>query len=263
MALSLLSCGQKIAVSQENEKAKVKEIPAAAPEAQPPESKLAVELPKSVDLRPQMKEWGLTPASQGRRNTCSVFVTAGALEFAASKHLGKPTPLSVEYLNWACNQVIGNKTDDRGQFFHHLLKGYEQHGICPSVDMPYEKSFQGELAPSAAASESAKGILGLRLRVHWINPLKKKPGLTDEQLLEMKEVLAKGYPVAAGSGHSLLVVGYEDDLEKNDAAAEAKHPPTGKFLVKDSGKGKYGSVDYATMKEKFGDVFWVEVPGGK
>src|SRR5438132_10068920 len=69
---------------------------------------LQSDLPKSVDLRRQFKEWKLLPKSQGHRNTCSVFTTTAALEFAVSKHTGRGTRLSVEYLNWACNQVIHN-----------------------------------------------------------------------------------------------------------------------------------------------------------
>ena len=98
---------------------------------------MKTELPATVDLRPVFKRWNLCLKSQGARNTFSVFVTTGALEFAASKHYSKGTRLSVEYLNWACNQVIRNQKDDRGQFFHDLLKGFQKHGICSEVNMPY------------------------------------------------------------------------------------------------------------------------------
>ena len=112
-------------------------------------------LPDAVDLRPAFKKLGLKPRWQGHRPSCSVFTTAGALEFAASKHLGKPTVLSVEYLNWAANQVIGNKTKDRGQFFRHLLKGFERYGICPESDMPYQPRFDPQNQPSKEARKSA------------------------------------------------------------------------------------------------------------
>src|SRR5207244_9836536 len=135
-------------------------------------------------------------------NTCSVFVTAGALEFALSKHFNRGFPVSVEYLNWACNNVIGNKTDDRGQFFHDLLKGYEQYGVCFEGDMPYRPRFEPELRPTLQALARAKEVNGLEFKVHWGNPWKPQPGLTEEHLKEIKRVLAKGYPVAAGSSHS-------------------------------------------------------------
>ena len=65
-------------------------------------------LPEKVDLRPQFAKWKLPPRAQGARNTCSVFVTVGAFEFALSKQHDRAMPLSVEYSNWACNQVLHN-----------------------------------------------------------------------------------------------------------------------------------------------------------
>jgi hypothetical protein len=96
-------------------------------------------LPVQVDLRTQFAKWKLPPRGLGTRNTCSVFVTVGAFEFALSKQHDRGMPLSVEYSNWACNQVIRNSTRDRGQFFHDLLKGYEKHGLCRDELMPYEE----------------------------------------------------------------------------------------------------------------------------
>jgi hypothetical protein len=215
------------------------------------DAKQATKLPKSVDLRPQLKTWGLQPRSQEARNTCSVFVTTAALEFAVSKHFRRGTPLSVEYLNWACNQVIKNQTEDRGQFFHDLLKGYEEHGICLDVNMPYQKKFDPKLKPSEKAIQKGKEIRGLELQVHWINPWKPQPGLTDDHLREIKAVLAKGYPVAAGSSHSRLIVGYVDD---------ARQPGGGLFLTKDSGAAAYNTITFEFAKERVGDVFWVEAP---
>lgn len=213
------------------------------------EGKQPTKLPKSVDLRPQLKKWGLEPRSQGARNTCSVFVTTGALEFAVSKHFGRGTALSVEYLNWASSDVTGNPTD--GGFFHDLLKGFEQHGICLEPAMPYQKQFDPKLKPSEKAKEKAKEIHELDLHIRWINPWKPKPGLTEEHLQEMKAVLAKGYPVAAGSSHSRLFVGYVDDT---------RQPGGGLFVTKDSGAAAYNTLTYEFVNEKVGDVFWVEAP---
>lgn len=53
-------------------------------------------LPAEVDLRPLFAKWEMPPKSQGRRNTCSVFVTVGAFEFALSKRHDRAMPLSVE-----------------------------------------------------------------------------------------------------------------------------------------------------------------------
>ena len=69
----------------------------------------------------------------------------------------------------------------------------------------------------------------------------------------VKETLARGYPVAAGSHHSLLLVGYKPDPTQ---------PGGGVFLTRDSGKGRYSSVSYEHVKEQMGGFFCVEPPAG-
>ena len=206
-------------------------------------------LPAAVDLRPKFADFGLAPRSQGRRNTCSVFTTVGALEFAASRRAAAGKPLSVEYLNWACNQVIGNKTQDRGQFFHHLLQAFQEYGVCAAADMPYGRRFDPELAPAPEVVAKARELVAGGLAIHWIRPLTKEQGLSDEQFREVKTVLAQGWPVAAGSDHSRLLVGYQDD---------AAQPGGGTFVTKDSGAGGYGQVTYEFVRTRVGDAFWVE-----
>ncbi len=207
-------------------------------------------LPPKVDLRSQLDRWKLSPRNQGQRNTCSVFVTVGAFEFALSKHHDQGMPLSVEYANWACNRIIRNRTADRGQFFHDLLKGYERHGLCREDLMPYEATFRNT-SPSEAARTDAKAAQGLGFQVHWIRPWSKDSGLTEQQFDETRRTLASGWPVCAGSDHSRLLVGYEDD---------ALHPGGGKFMTRDSGFGGYGEVSYEWARQHVYDLFWVELP---
>ncbi len=221
------------------------------PAAPPAKAAPGRDLPGSVDLRKALDDLGLDPRCQGARNTCSVLTTTGALEFAVAKHRGKGVPLSPEFLNWACNRVIGNTKDDRGQFFHHLLQGFEKDGICAESEMPYRERFDPAYAPSVGAVRSAKAIRDLGLRIHWINPWKPQQGLTEEQFLEVRRVLAAGWPVAAGSDHSRLLVGY---------AVDGKAAGGGRFLAKDSGSGSYNEVTFEFVRTKVGDVFWVETP---
>ncbi|MDH7503015.1 MAG: hypothetical protein QHJ82_09955 [Verrucomicrobiota bacterium] len=49
---------------------------------------LQKELPKSVDLRPELDRFSLAPRQQGSRPTCSVFTVVGAIEFAVAKRQG-------------------------------------------------------------------------------------------------------------------------------------------------------------------------------
>jgi hypothetical protein len=208
-------------------------------------------LPTRVDLRPQMTEWGLVPRRQGRRNTCSVFATTGVFEFAASKQNNKGTRFSVEYLNWACNEVINNHTQDRGQFFRDLLRAYEKHGICSESEMAYTRRFDPELKPSDAAIASAQKNRDLAFKVHWLRRWRNPPGLKEWNLRDIKQVLASGYPVAAGASHSRIIVGYEDD---------AKQPAGGIFHTQDSGSGRFDKVTYEFALKEMNDLFWVEAP---
>ena len=210
-------------------------------------------LPTTVDLRPQFEAWKLPPRRQGRRNTCSVFVTVGAFEYALSKHRAEGVALSVEYLNWACNQGIGNTTTDRGQFFHDLLKGYEQHGLCRDELMPYERRFHNT-QPEDMARDEAKSIRESNFQIHWIRQWSNKSGLTEEQFSAIRTTLAAGWPVCAGSNHSRLFVGYVDDPDLAGG---------GKFLTRDSGLGRYDEVTYEWAREHIYDLFWVELSAEK
>ena len=117
--------------------------------------------PNGADLRPNFKRWQLKPKHQGARNTCSVCVVTSAFEYALSRQEDRGVPLSAEYLNWGCNQVIQNTTDDRGQFFYDLLKGYEQYGICPEEKMPYELKFTNA-QPSTRSEEHTSELQSQR-----------------------------------------------------------------------------------------------------
>ena len=210
------------------------------------------ELPQQVDLRPIFEKFSLGPRIQGDRGTCSVFTTTSALEFALAKRRGKGAVLSVEFLNWAANQVTNVKPPSDGQFFKDCIAGFEAHGICHEEDMPYHVRWDPAVRPSPQALKAAKALHARNAKhfvVHWINPLKKQPGLTVEQMREIRRVLAQGWPVAAGASHSRLLVGYEEDPAK---------PGGGFFITKDSGKGAWARVPWQFVQNNVGDVFWVE-----
>ncbi len=208
--------------------------------------------PDSVDLSPRFESMGLSPKRQGARNTCSVFTLSGALEFAVSARRGTGTRLSEEYLNWACNQVIGNRTQDRGQFFSDLWKGFERFGACEEKECPYAPAFDPSLEPTADAIASANRTRALGLRLHWIKRNNGKAGICDDHLEEMKRVLALGWPVCAGSGHSVLLTGYSDGwIREQD----------GWFLVRDSGGAPQARMPFEEAKSRLCDVLWIEAPG--
>ncbi|MCC7083804.1 MAG: hypothetical protein IT427_02225 [Pirellulales bacterium] len=214
-----------------------------------PAAQTADPLPAKVDLRPELEKYGLGPRQQGKRSTCSVFTTAAAYEFALAKHRGRGEPLSVEYLNWASNQLLG-RNEDLGQFFHHLVRAIGKYGACPEADMPYRQKFDPAFAPSDDAKKHAHEFGDLGFQVHWIKRFHPER-LSDEQFLEIKKTLARGFPVAAGASHSRLFVGYRDDPAKDGG---------GIFLTKDSGAGRFAEVTYEFAKKEVNDAYWVNIP---
>jgi hypothetical protein len=208
-----------------------------------------VPLTNAVNLRSSFEEFKLPVKRQGARNTCSVMTMVGAMEFAVSKKLNQGIPLSAEYLNWACNQVIHNSTQDRGQFFHDLLKGYETFGICTETEMPYTAKFTPDYEPSIAATNHAGVIRAYGLRAHWLKPFAPKPGVSDDVLEQVKATLRQGWPVCAGSFHSVLVIGYQD----TDSA-----PGGGQFYCRDSGQGRENTMSYQEAKGRLCDLLWFD-----
>jgi len=205
-------------------------------------------LPTGVDLRPEIKNLGLSQRRQGRRGTCSVFATVEAVEFACARQKGAGTALSVEFANWAANEATGRQDD--GDFFHNIIKGVEKHGLCPETEMPYHRRFSRETAPSKEAQQQAADFLEQNaLDFHRIKDWNRTPGLDDADLQKVKSVLASGYPISAGSYHSVLFVGFEDD---------ASLPGGGRLLISDSNL-KETEISYQAAKQRFCDLFWVSV----
>jgi hypothetical protein len=227
--------------------------------------------PTSVDLRPELEKLGLSVRGQGARPTCSVFTVVGALEFAASRKLDQTQRLSVEYLNWASDDVVGKAQD--GGFFSDLWRGFTRHGVCLEEVMPYAKKFKRSAAPDPAAAEAAKKAAELGLQFHWIKEWNVKTGLTAEQTAEIKRTLASGWPVCGGfrwpnreewkdgvlqmressevyDGHSVLLIGYKDD---------AALPGGGAYLIRNSdGKGNESWMPYAYAANFMNDAAWID-----
>ena len=227
---------------------------------------------KSVDLRTIFERWGLGVRRQGERGTCSVFTLADAGAFAlAARKGGDGTPLSVEFLNWAANQVRGRAGD--GGCFDELWRGYEARGICTERAMPYEATFDGQRCPSAAVQEEAETLRAAGLQLHWIKPWDPTCGVSDAQLAEIQRTLDGQVPVCGGflwpietpkcpggilemppregmrDGHSVLLAGYSDDPAQ---------PGGGLLVYRDTSKGYPGAaMTYAYALAYMNDAAWV------
>ena len=207
------------------------------------------ELPKKIDLRPQFRQWGLPIKPQGRRDTCAVFTLTGALEYALAAGIGQSgLRLSEEYLNWAADDVNGIKFD--GASYKDLISAFDKWGISLEKFLPYRERYNQNLQPSKSAFASAKEIWGLGFERHWIAE-RTENGLSDAQILEMKEVLAAGWPLCAyGVDHSILLVGYQDDSRLNGG---------GQFITRNSATQRYETIFYDASKTEFGSVLWIDL----
>lgn len=202
-----------------------------------------------VDLRPQFAAFNLPPRPQGARPTCSIFTTVAAIEFAFARATGRGERLSADYCNWAANAA--NARHDDGDFFHFALSGFVRFGICSEAAWPYAAQFRGdELPPPDALVDAGRHDAAQRaVRVRWIRPIAERPGLSDAEFDEVLATLRLGWPVAAGSGHSRLLVGY-----RVDATADGG----GVFLTLDSALARFAEVPAAFVRTQLYDVFVVE-----
>jgi hypothetical protein len=238
---------------------------AKAPAAKPP-----------VDLRPFLQQWTLDARTQGGRGTCSVFAMNAAIEYAVATKEQRGTRLSVEFLNWAANEIGGAAID--GGCFSDLWAGYTAHGVCPEADMPYSDGFDPARKPNKKAVADAMKVHALGLQIHWIKQWDPNRGASDEQIAQIKKTLKRRWPVCGGflwpkdegplwkkdvlqvcprsgvmDGHSVLLVGFQDDVSQ---------PGGGVFLIRNSaGPGRDGMLTYAYVRAYMNDAAWIDFPG--
>ncbi|MDH4241659.1 MAG: DUF2961 domain-containing protein, partial [Phycisphaerae bacterium] len=229
-------------------------------------------LANEVDLRPAFKKWGLGPRLQGKRSTCSVLTVAGAMEYALASKRDRGMQLSVEFLNWASNQALGVMQD--GGFFSDLWRGFTIYGVCPEHDMSYQEEFVPDLTPSEEVQDRSRNMLGIGFRPHWIKKWNPNTGLTEKQLVDIKQVLNRQWPVCGGfrwpkkpvrwkddvmetpppgdvfDGHSVLLVGYRDDPKK---------PGGGMFIFHNSkDNSRDGCMSYKYASTYMNDAVWID-----
>ena len=221
-------------------------------------------LPHKISLLAEFELFGLTPLAQGNRDVCSLFAITAVAEFERDRHAKNPQPrLSEEYLIWAAKEAVG-KSGDQAMFYEAVL-GLDHLGICPSELMPYTKEPGHHAKPSqrrlsrVGNSDIAGVPCGSR---RWSVDAK----LTEPEHLEIKRALAAGHPVACGlrwpnklqgsellkvpppqavfDGHSIVLVGFEDD---------PKQPGGGAFQFRNSdgpnwGERGYGLISYGYVR---------------
>lgn len=230
-------------------------------------------LPPMVDLRPEFKKLGLVPRSQNRAggsSVCSLFAITALANYELARKDPISPPLSEEFLVWAANEASGLKGDQA--MFYEAVHGLNTLGICSQSLMPFESTSDAKRVPTAKAKADAMRRCG-RWKVEWIKRWDLKQPLTDQQFEGIQRALSKGHPVAVGmrwqksdpvnmldvsvevfDGHSVVLVGYEQD---------AKKPGGGVFTFRNSGGAGWGSnghgtISYAYARAYINDALWLE-----
>ncbi|MDR1722829.1 MAG: C1 family peptidase, partial [Tannerella sp.] len=219
-------------------------------------------------LRPLFEEYGISVKDQGNRGTCSIFAVVGLIEFERAHVLKDTTRLSVEYLNWAANRIEG--VDEDGSFFHFAIDGLVKYGVCADDYMPYATRFSALAEPSEAAKQDAsQRRIGKQV---WIKKWDPTTGVTEEQLQAIRLELDYDHPVAIGfrwpkrdvnryldggelaivnsdqvyDGHSVLIVGYQDDSDT---------PGGGYLIFKNSHGEKFGDKGYGRIPYRYAEMY--------
>ncbi|MEP0843516.1 MAG: hypothetical protein HRF43_12510 [Phycisphaerae bacterium] len=232
-------------------------------------------LPAKADLAPRFTELGLTPRSQGKRDTCSLFAITSAANFEwAQSRKGDAKPLETEFLVWAAKEACAKSRDQA--MFYEALAGLNAFGICEEGLMEYGPTAGGDRKPSPEAVKNA-AVLANRWKAHWIRLWDLRKPLSDAQITAIQQAIAEGHPVACGlrwpksgkneelinppapedvrDGHSITLVGYRDDPEQ---------PGGGVFRFRNSygtgwGQDGYGLMSYAYVRRYANDALWLEL----
>jgi hypothetical protein len=231
-------------------------------------------LPREVSLIAEFQKLGLPPRVQGERDTCSLFAITALAEYESARR--SPSPhrrLSEEFLIWAGNEASGLKGDQA--MFYKAVHGLNALGICTEESMPYADRSDAKRRPSEKALNDAKERSG-RWKVEWIKRWDLQRSLTDAEIRHIKQALAQGHPVACGfrwpkemkgheilavppsdkvfDGHSVALVGYEEDSSK---------PGGGVFWFRNSngprwGVDGYGIMSFAYARAYANDAVWLQ-----
>jgi len=221
---------------------------------------------QEYNLRPLFEKYGMSIREQGGRGTCSVFAIVGLMEFEFAHRTGQRINLSVEFLNWASNQVTGETED--GSFFSDALAGMRKYGICEDSLFPYYvQNYNKKVEPSAAARKDA--LKRRKAEVIWIKQWNPDNGMKEDQIQQVKAQIRAEHPVAIGfqwpkkegdyrkmydgvmtvppregvfDGHSVIMTGYRDDRS---------FPGGGYFFFRNSHGTGYGDQGYGKMPYEY------------
>ncbi len=202
---------------------------------------------KSVDLRPQIQQFGMAVRDQYPRGTCTIFATTFLIEYWTAREKGlKNTDFSEEYIAAAARRASDDKSDN--YFFSEAAQGYEEYGIVDEADAPYQMAGQFKTSYLQDDSPATLALLEKGKKNRFLDAeiieAPNKPGLSDPQIVRILTELDRRNPVAVGFGGS----------------ADTKYTKIGKPVL--AMNDCSGSLNYAHTVPLVGYTIDPTVPGG-
>ena len=158
--------------------------------------------------------------------------------------------------------------------FYEATCGLNRFGICAANLMPFSQKESPQERPSPRALADAHPQPAVARALDSTVERTSRP-LNDEELTAIRHTIANHHPVACGmrwpksmkgnqilavpgkehvfDGHSIALVGYDDDPRKPGSASFAFATAT----VNDPGDGGYGLISYAYVRAYANDALWL------
>jgi C1A family cysteine protease len=203
------------------------------------------ELPKQIDLRPQMSP----VVDQGQLGSCTAnAIVSGLREYLLLQSRDGFQPLSRLFLYWHERELEGHINEDSGAYIRDGMKVLKQIGVCPERDFPYRIEHFAD-RPTERAETDARGyriteyhrVLDLdALKAALAENLPVVIGMQIYESFESPEVARTGkVPVPRKTkervlgGHAMLAVGYKDSARGQ-----------GEVIVRNSWGEEWGDQGY-------------------